>query len=104
VVKDVPPGATVVGIPGRIVEASVEAANEDLSRRPVFAAYAVNGNAANDPLTQAIHLLVAHAEETDKRVEHLMAQLERAGVPVEDEAATATRFDPQAVNRMCGDG
>src|SRR5687767_3311975 len=57
VVKDVPAGATAIGIPARIVE------SHDTQGR--FAAYAVARD-ANDPVAQAIHELIAHSVETDK--------------------------------------
>jgi serine O-acetyltransferase len=73
VVKEVPAGATVVGIPGRIVE---EAAEKEAAR---FAAYAVvqeNG----DPYAKAIQELVEHSQELERALKALrerMAQVER---------------------------
>ena len=63
VVKEVPAGATVVGIPGRIVEdrVSVDAAKQ--AER--FAAYAVVQE-HDDPYAKAIQKLVEHSEELEK--------------------------------------
>ena len=69
VVKAVPPGATAVGIPARVVEAAtVQEANGR------FAAYAV-GRDENDPLTGAINELISHSGETDKRIDEIRAEL-----------------------------
>jgi serine O-acetyltransferase len=73
VVKDVPEGATVVGIPGRIVEAgpSKEGAR--------FAAYAVVQN-QDDPYAKAIQTLVDHSHELEQSLAALtvkLADLER---------------------------
>ncbi|MDQ6621288.1 MAG: serine O-acetyltransferase, partial [Pseudomonadota bacterium] len=54
----------------------------------------------NDPLVQAIHRLVDHAEETDARLETLISELQRDGSEVGDAKATAERFDPKGLNRM----
>jgi serine O-acetyltransferase len=73
VVKEVPAGATVVGIPGRIVE-SREAAQEAR-----FAAYAVVAE-QDDPYAKAIQGLVAHSEELERALAALnekLARLER---------------------------
>ena len=75
VVKAVPPGATAIGIPARIVE------SHDAQGR--FAAYAVSRD-ANDPLAQAIHDLIGHGAETDRRIEQILAELKRLGVKVEE--------------------
>src|SRR5437870_13019945 len=72
VVKEVPPGATVVGIPGRIVEGKdAEAAR--------FAAYAVVQE-QSDPYAKAIQQLVEHSQELERALRALqarMAELER---------------------------
>ena len=68
VVKDVPAGATAIGIPARVVEA------QDSNGR--FAAYAV-GRDENDPLARAISELVAHNSESDQRIAALQAEVER---------------------------
>ena len=83
VVKDVPEGATVVGIPGRIVEAgpSKEGAR--------FAAYAVVQN-QDDPYAKAIQTLVDHSHELEQSVAALrskLAELERELARHEAEAA-----------------
>jgi serine O-acetyltransferase len=72
VVKEVPAGATVVGIPGRIVEEGVEKAAR-------FAAYAV-AQEQDDPYAKAIQKLVEHSEELERAliaVTDKLAQLER---------------------------
>ncbi|RTL53070.1 MAG: serine O-acetyltransferase [Rhodocyclaceae bacterium] len=99
VVKDVPPGATAVGIPARIVEAGREQAREAKANQMGFSAYGVAQN-EDDPMSRAIHGLLDHAVETDRRIECLLQQLEKAGVSVEDEAATADKFDPRAISKI----
>jgi serine O-acetyltransferase len=89
VVKGVPAGATAIGIPARIVES-----HEAQGR---FAAYAVARD-ANDPVAQALHELIAHTAETDRRMEHILAELERLGVKVEEEPAS--HFDANYLNRI----
>ncbi len=67
VVKEVPPGATVVGIPGRIVEGKeAEAAR--------FAAYAVVAE-HSDPYAKAIQELMEHSKELERTVRALQARL-----------------------------
>jgi serine O-acetyltransferase len=73
VVKDVPAGATVVGIPGRIVEERPEKAAR-------FAAYAVVQE-QDDPYAKAIQTLVEQSQELERalaEVSEKLAQLERA--------------------------
>jgi len=72
VVKEVPAGATVVGIPGRIVEETAEKAAR-------FAAYAVVQE-QDDPYAKAIQTLVEHSQELERalaEVSEKLAQLER---------------------------
>ena len=73
VVKEVPAGATVVGIPGRIVERPTERAAAR------FAAYAVVQE-QDDPHAKAIQQLVEHSQELERELARLhekLARLER---------------------------
>jgi serine O-acetyltransferase len=70
VVKDVPPGATVVGVPGRVVE-GIEA--QQAAR---FAAYAVVQD-QDDPYAKAIRSLVEHSHELEHSLAALGEKLER---------------------------
>jgi len=99
VVRDVPAGATAVGIPARIIDAARDQAREEKAETMGFSAYAVTSN-QDDPLAKAIHGLLDHAVETDKRIASLLAQLERAGVAVEDERAMADKFDPNYLGKI----
>jgi len=99
VVRDVPPGATAVGIPARIIEAGRDLAREAKANQMGFSAYGVS-QTEDDPMSKAIHGLLDHAVETDRRIAHLLEQLERAGVSVEDEAATADKFDPRSISKI----
>jgi serine O-acetyltransferase len=83
VVKDVPEGATVVGIPGRIVDAGP---TKEGAR---FAAYAVVQN-QDDPYAKAIQTLVDHSHELEQSLAALsvkLADLERELAQHEAEAA-----------------
>ena len=68
VVKEVPAGATIVGIPGRIVE------DRSVAQAARFAAYAVVQE-NDDPYAKAIQSLVAHSQELERTVAELEAKL-----------------------------
>ena len=73
VVKAVPAGATVVGIPGKIVD-DLSMKNEER-----FTAYAVVQD-HDDPQSKAIQQLVEHSQELERTIENLkdrLARLER---------------------------
>ena len=99
VVRDVPPGATAVGIPARVIEDRSEIDREVMAGQMGFSAYAVT-RAEDDPLAQAIHGLLNHAVETDRRIEALLKTMERAGVSMEDDVATADKFDPNYLSKI----
>jgi serine O-acetyltransferase len=99
VVKEVPAGATAVGIPARIVDAEHEAARAKTAEKMGFSAYAVSRD-ENDPVAQAIHGLLDHTVNIDQRIEAIMKQLEKLGAKVEDERATADKFDPNYLNKI----
>lgn len=99
VVRDVPPGMTAVGIPARIVEDRSEIAREIKAGQMGFSAYAVTRN-EDDPMSLAIHGLLDHAVETDRRMEKLLKCLEQSGVCKADELATADKFDPQYLSKI----
>ncbi|MEZ5613885.1 MAG: serine O-acetyltransferase [Rhodocyclaceae bacterium] len=99
VVRDVPPGTTAVGIPARIVEDHSEIDREIKAGQMGFSAYAVTRN-EDDPLSLAIHGLLDHAVETDRRIEKLLKCLEQSGVCRADELATADKFDPQYLGKI----
>jgi serine O-acetyltransferase len=99
VVRDVPPGATAVGIPARIVEAGRDEARHEKAAEMGFSAYAVT-KSEDDPVAQAIHGLLDHAVETDRRIEVLLHYIERCGVSLEDDVATADKFDPKYLSKI----
>jgi serine O-acetyltransferase len=89
VVKAIPPGASAIGIPARLVES-----HESQGR---FAAYAITRD-ANDPVAQALHELIQHSKENDARVEHILAELKRLGIKLEESVAPA--LDAEHLHRM----
>ena len=91
VVKPVPAGATAVGIPARILE-------KEQGERAGFSAYAV-GNDINDPVSRAIHELIDHGVASDKRLEQILAHLQRLGVACAD-SASRDHFDPGYLNKI----
>jgi serine O-acetyltransferase len=70
VLKEVPAGATVVGIPGRVVE------RKGTEKPERFAAYAVVQE-QDDPYAKAIQQLVEHSQELERAVAILQEKLAR---------------------------
>jgi serine O-acetyltransferase len=75
VVKDVPAGATAIGIPARVVESQ--------GSNGRFAAYAV-GRDENDPQARAMNELFSHGNETDRRIDEILTELKRLDAIVSD--------------------
>ncbi|MGB4468901.1 MAG: serine O-acetyltransferase [Azovibrio sp.] len=98
VTRDVPAGATAVGIPARILD-EAQREREAQAARLGFSAYAV-GQDHDDPLAQAIHGLLDHAAETDRRLVLLLAHLEEAGVKVADVVESADEFDSEYLSKI----
>lgn len=99
VVRDVPAGATAVGIPARIIDSEREMARHEKAENLGFSAYAVT-RSEEDPVSLAIHGLLDHAVETDRRLEVLLRHLERCGVPLDEALATADKFDPNYLSKI----
>lgn len=99
VVKDVPAGATAVGNPARVIDTEQAQKREEKAGQMGFSAYALGGS-QDDPLAKAIHGLLDHAVETDRRLEVLLKKLEQSGVSIEDELATADKFDPKYLSKI----
>ena len=99
VVKNVPPGTTAVGNPARIIDSEKALKREEKAGQMGFSAYALSTN-QDDPLAKAIHGLLDHAVETDRRIDTLLKKLEASGVSLEDELATADKFDPQYLSKL----
>lgn len=99
VVKDVPAGTTAVGNPARIIDTEQAQKREAKAGQMGFSAYALAGT-QDDPLAKAIHGLLDHAVETDRRIDLLLNKLDGAGVRLEDELATADKFDPQYLSKI----
>ena len=98
VVKDVPEGATAVGIPARILD-EARAAREKKAEKLGFSAYAI-GDDMNDPITKAIHGLIDHSVSTDHKIELILQYLEKIGVGTEEAKQTADSFDPKYLNKI----
>ena len=99
VVKDVPAGSTAVGIPARILDEESKVVRERAAERMGFSAYAISAD-MNDPVVKAIHGIVDHTAHIDGCIAYILEELEKLGVKVEDERATADKFDPEYLNKI----
>jgi serine O-acetyltransferase len=99
VVRDVPPGATAVGIPARILTEEDSLRHERQATKIGFSAYAISAD-MNDPIVQAVHALLDHAGATEERLEKLVGLLQKGGIDCGDAKAIADGFDPEKINKM----
>jgi serine O-acetyltransferase len=96
VIKEVPPGATAVGIPARVIVEEDAKRREEQAAKMGFSAYAVT-QGLDDPLATALHKLIDHVAEQDHTIEQLQEALQRLGERVGD---AVEPLDAQRLNRM----
>ena len=98
VVKDVPPGATAVGIPARIILDELDKTREEKAAKLGFSAYAVTAKAEDDPLAKAVQGMLDHSVDTDKRIELILKQIEQLQA-ARGESQKPLRLEPKIVNK-----
>ena len=93
VVRDVPANATVVGIPGRVVQAVDEKFRQraETARKLGFDAYGQVPNMP-DPVSQALDSLLDHARDVENEIAQLRVRVETAEASAR--AAQASPIEP----------
>ena len=98
VVKDVPAGATALGIPARVILDEQDKTREEKAAKLGFSAYAVTAKAEDDPLAKAVQGLLDHSVDTDKRIELILNQIEELQAERE-ESQRQLRLGPKVVSK-----
>ena len=105
--QPVPPGATAVGIPARIVVKEDDAAREQVAAKLGFSAYGVTHG--TDPVALAMKGLIDNAASHEHQIALLWHAIEKLSggsreLPADDcvpqEAHTTEQFDSERLNRM----
>ncbi|MFA7606912.1 MAG: serine O-acetyltransferase [Rhodocyclaceae bacterium] len=103
VVKPVPAGCTAVGNPARVIDPERDGerdqAREQKAEQMGFSAYGVTRQ-MDDPLAKALHGLLDHAVETDRRLQALLERLEKSGLKLDEDVEQTDRFDAEKLSRM----
>lgn len=97
VVKEVPPGATAIGNPARVIRKEVTDPREQAAAR-MFAAYGVTPN-GDDPLSKALRGLIAQAAAQEHQIEVMLAALKSAGIGCQ-KLQELEKFDPERLNKL----
>jgi serine O-acetyltransferase len=103
----VPPGATAVGNPARILVADADAAREAAAAKMGFSAYGLTQG--DDPVAQAMKGLIDNAAGQEHQIALLWHEIERLssgarelpathGLP--QDAHTTEQFDAEGLNRL----
>ncbi|MCK6427244.1 MAG: serine O-acetyltransferase [Burkholderiaceae bacterium] len=107
VTKPVPPGATAVGNPARIIAAEDDAKRETAAARMGFSAYGVTQG--DDPMAQAMKGLIDNAAGHEHQIAMLWQAIEKlsgqarelpAQACVPQDAHTTEQFDAERLNRL----
>jgi len=104
VTKPVPPGATAVGNPARIIQAEADARREEAASKMGFSAYGVTQN--DDPLSQAMRGLIDNAAGHEHQIALLWQAIEKLacarapGLPAD--AAKVEHFEADRLNELVG--
>ncbi len=107
VVKPVPPGATAVGNPARIIQRDVEAQREAVAAKMGFSAYGVTQG--DDPVSQAMKGLIDNAAGHEHQIALLWQAIEKLSarareLPSEDcvpqDAQKQEAFDAERLTRL----
>ena len=107
VVKPVPPGATAVGNPARILQAEADATREASAAKMGFSAYGITQG--DDPMAHAVKGLIDNASGHEHQIALLWQAIEKLSarsreLPSDDcvpgEAHTTETFDAERLNRL----
>ena len=82
VLKDVPAGATVIGVPGRIVAAEPTAEHkriEEMAKKMGFEAYGMHKH-MSDPVANAINAMIEHIHQMDKKMMEMVTAIKGMGI------------------------
>jgi serine O-acetyltransferase len=106
VTKPVPPGATAVGIPARIIQAEDSARREEAAAKMGFSAYGIT--ASDDPLSQAMKGLIDNASGHEHQIALLWQAIERLSVQRKDgdcvplDAQVKENFEAEKLTQLVG--
>jgi serine O-acetyltransferase len=104
VTKPVPPGATAVGNPARVIEASSDQAREAAASKMGFSAYAVTQG--DDPVALAMRGLIDHSAGHEHQIALLWAAIQKLqlgqGDCVPSDAAKDEHFDAEQLSKLVG--
>lgn len=106
VTKDVPEGATAVGIPGRIIKRPTVADGEQEARRKAMAdkigfdAYGMTPDMP-DPIAKSIHSMLDHMHAVDQKLSGMCQALKELGSNYCDEQLP--KLDEETFDAVCGD-
>lgn len=99
VVKDVPAGATAVGIPARILDTEQAKKRAETAEKMGFSAYAISQD-MNDPIVQAIHAILDHEAANDKRMALILEALNKLGADLDSLKVAEAGFDVNYLNKI----
>ena len=106
VLKPVPPGATAVGIPARIIQAEDTARREAAASKMGFSAYGVTQS--DDPLSQAMRGLIDNAASQEHQIALLWHAIEKLQTArrgedcVPEDAALKEQFEREKLTQLVG--
>jgi serine O-acetyltransferase len=105
VTKPVPPRATAVGNPARIIQADADAKREEAASKMGFSAYGVTQN--DDPLSQAMRGLIDSAAGQEHQIALLWQAIEKLSASqslpdtcVPSDAARQENFEAARINQL----
>jgi len=106
VTKPVPPGATAVGNPARIIQAEQDVKREEVAAKMGFSAYGVTQN--DDPLSQAMRGLIDSAALQEHQIAMIWKAIGQLNCPrqgdsiVPADAAQQEHFEADKLNQLVG--
>jgi serine O-acetyltransferase len=107
VLKPVPPGATAVGNPARVLHAEGDAAREAAAAKMGFSAYGITQG--DDPVALAMKGLIGNASGHEHQITMLWQAIEKLSVRsrelpsadcVPHDAQTCEQFDAEKLSRL----
>lgn len=105
VTKDVPEGATAVGIPGRVIKRSGDDSGKEARRKAMaekmgFDAYGMTPDMP-DPIANSIHNMLDHMHAVDQKLATMCKALQRLDSNYSDEQLP--ELDDDTFDAVCGD-